>query len=150
MALVGRNDPCPCGSGGKYKKCCLGKDAGPRVVERGGERFITSRGVTEDQLDMAAEFFEQKRRGRGPAQDVADFAQPLTDAADGPTGLQNALSLGSLFWNLAVTKDETLREEMLEDIVKTTQKTEDDAREFRKIAAEMVERHRQMFPEMHR
>ncbi|WP_006745805.1 SEC-C metal-binding domain-containing protein [Thioalkalivibrio paradoxus] len=22
---VGRNDPCPCGSGRKYKKCCLGK-----------------------------------------------------------------------------------------------------------------------------
>jgi len=24
-AKVGRNDPCPCGSGRKYKKCCLGK-----------------------------------------------------------------------------------------------------------------------------
>ena len=23
---AGRNDPCPCGSGKKYKKCCLGKD----------------------------------------------------------------------------------------------------------------------------
>ena len=23
---VGRNDPCPCGSGQKYKKCCLGKE----------------------------------------------------------------------------------------------------------------------------
>ncbi len=26
---VGRNDPCPCGSGLKYKKCCLGKDTFP-------------------------------------------------------------------------------------------------------------------------
>jgi len=25
-AKVGRNDPCPCGSGRKYKKCCLGKE----------------------------------------------------------------------------------------------------------------------------
>jgi hypothetical protein len=25
---VGRNDPCPCGSGKKYKKCCLGKERG--------------------------------------------------------------------------------------------------------------------------
>lgn len=25
---VGRNDPCPCGSGKKYKKCCLNKDRG--------------------------------------------------------------------------------------------------------------------------
>ncbi len=22
---IGRNDPCPCGSGKKYKQCCLGK-----------------------------------------------------------------------------------------------------------------------------
>ncbi|CAK0761686.1 putative SEC-C motif-containing protein [Gammaproteobacteria bacterium] len=26
LATVGRNDPCPCGSGKKYKKCCLDKD----------------------------------------------------------------------------------------------------------------------------
>ncbi len=25
MRSVGRNNPCPCGSGKKYKKCCLGK-----------------------------------------------------------------------------------------------------------------------------
>lgn len=25
MAKIGRNDPCPCGSGRKYKRCCLGK-----------------------------------------------------------------------------------------------------------------------------
>ena len=23
---VGRNDPCPCGSGKKYKKCCMAKE----------------------------------------------------------------------------------------------------------------------------
>lgn len=26
---IGRNDPCPCGSGKKYKKCCLGKQDNP-------------------------------------------------------------------------------------------------------------------------
>jgi len=26
MDKTGRNDPCPCGSGKKYKKCCLPKD----------------------------------------------------------------------------------------------------------------------------
>ncbi|MFA6921036.1 MAG: SEC-C metal-binding domain-containing protein [Gallionella sp.] len=25
-AKVGRNDPCPCGSGKKYNKCCLAKE----------------------------------------------------------------------------------------------------------------------------
>src|ERR1022692_3048369 len=26
MNVIGRNDPCPCGSGKKYKKCCRGRD----------------------------------------------------------------------------------------------------------------------------
>lgn len=26
---VGRNDPCPCGSGKKYKNCCLAKEKTP-------------------------------------------------------------------------------------------------------------------------
>ena len=30
---VGRNDPCPCGSGKKYKKCCLSKDEKNKVLE---------------------------------------------------------------------------------------------------------------------
>ncbi len=29
LAKIGRNDPCPCGSGSKYKKCCLGKAMAP-------------------------------------------------------------------------------------------------------------------------
>jgi len=29
MAKIGRNDRCPCGSGKKYKQCCLAKDEAP-------------------------------------------------------------------------------------------------------------------------
>ena len=32
MDKVGRNDPCPCGSGKKHKKCCI--DFTPRPYER--------------------------------------------------------------------------------------------------------------------
>jgi tetratricopeptide (TPR) repeat protein len=28
-AKIGRNAPCPCGSGKKYKKCCLARDSKP-------------------------------------------------------------------------------------------------------------------------
>jgi hypothetical protein len=31
---VGRNQPCPCGSGRKYKKCCLGKDEAAAAARR--------------------------------------------------------------------------------------------------------------------
>ena len=38
VATVSRNDPCPCGSGLKYKRCCLGKALplrGKRLLWRG-------------------------------------------------------------------------------------------------------------------
>ena len=40
---VGRNEPCPCGSGKKYKKCCLGKQAVPSLAS------TTSAGERADQ-----------------------------------------------------------------------------------------------------
>jgi SEC-C motif-containing protein len=38
MSVIGRNDPCPCGSGKKYKRCCLGKDAPALGAWTAGER----------------------------------------------------------------------------------------------------------------
>ena len=32
MPKIGRNDPCPCGSGKKYKQCCRDKDAAERAA----------------------------------------------------------------------------------------------------------------------
>lgn len=32
MKKVGRNDPCPCGSGKKFKKCCENKMIGKRFM----------------------------------------------------------------------------------------------------------------------
>jgi hypothetical protein len=32
MAKAGRNDPCPCGSGKKFKKCCESKMLGGRFM----------------------------------------------------------------------------------------------------------------------
>lgn len=34
MAKPGRNDPCPCGSGKKYKKCCLATDTAAEQATR--------------------------------------------------------------------------------------------------------------------
>ncbi len=34
MTLIGRNAPCPCGSGNKYKKCCLPKHEREAALQR--------------------------------------------------------------------------------------------------------------------
>ncbi|MFO1432686.1 MAG: SEC-C metal-binding domain-containing protein [Candidatus Competibacteraceae bacterium] len=41
MDKIGRNDPCPCGSGKKYKKCCLGRETPAKAPRVGTERVRT-------------------------------------------------------------------------------------------------------------
>ena len=41
---VGRNDPCPCGSGKKYKSCCFAKS-----VARSGKQKITAKWLNAPQ-----------------------------------------------------------------------------------------------------
>lgn len=43
MNKPGRNDPCPCGSGLKYKKCCLSK--APPPVKDHGETYRRNHGI---------------------------------------------------------------------------------------------------------
>ena len=38
MPRTGRNDPCPCGSGKKYKHCCLDKDRAAEFAPAVGQR----------------------------------------------------------------------------------------------------------------
>jgi protein O-GlcNAc transferase len=38
MATVGRNQPCPCGSGKKYKQCCLASDEAAALAARDQQR----------------------------------------------------------------------------------------------------------------
>jgi len=46
----GRNDPCPCGSGKKYKKCCLPREEAVAVVEAGWLRMRRTEGELIEKL----------------------------------------------------------------------------------------------------
>lgn len=41
MSKIGRNDPCPCGSGKKYKKCCIDKPM-PELELKSFKRYLDS------------------------------------------------------------------------------------------------------------
>jgi len=41
MAKIGRNEPCPCGSGLKYKKCCLRKEAIAKTASQPNKISVT-------------------------------------------------------------------------------------------------------------
>lgn len=62
MAKIGRNDPCPCGRGQKYKRCCLPRDEAAAAAERAaalareteGVAPATVIGADDDGLDEAS------------------------------------------------------------------------------------------------
>jgi tetratricopeptide (TPR) repeat protein len=47
MAKIGRNDPCPCGSGKKYKKCCLPLHEESRAKQQDTGAFSLTPGFTD-------------------------------------------------------------------------------------------------------
>lgn len=155
MTTPTRNGPCPCGSGVKYKKCCLPKQPatpphGGQIVERNGQSMLVSRGVNAAHLDAAAKHFARRPRREGPAAQVMRFAEPLLAAAGTDhERMQRALTLAMAFWNLALL-DGDEHDEMLARLVDKIADGEAHATEFRAIAADMVARHREMFPELHR
>lgn len=61
----GRNDPCPCGSGLKYKRCCLplvSQIPGPVMVARGSLRSVLGVQVWEPSRETQIEVREHVRR----------------------------------------------------------------------------------------
>lgn len=54
--MVARNDPCPCGSGKKYKKCCLPKDREARAQDAAAsdnEVFAGEINAAEEEMEAA-------------------------------------------------------------------------------------------------
>jgi SEC-C motif len=163
----GRNDPCHCGSDKKYKKCHLAQDeaaaraaprppmtgarlTGAQVARQMADTFLTSDDVDDEALAIAEHHFAEKDAGRGPAQQMMDFAQPLVEANDGSTdGLNKALTMGMFFWNLAISPTED-REKAMAEMLASFDKAEMEVRTaFQEMANVMVERHEAMFPELH-
>ena len=45
LVEIGRNEPCPCGSGKKFKKCCLGKDEDALIAPVGARSSVPAVGA---------------------------------------------------------------------------------------------------------
>ncbi|WP_276611668.1 SEC-C metal-binding domain-containing protein [Thiorhodococcus mannitoliphagus] len=79
MSKVGRNDPCPCGSGKKYKKCCLAKDEKKHLentkTDDIGALFEDSPIVDDafDEIDLIEDFEES------PGSDVEPYVSKTID-----------------------------------------------------------------------
>ncbi len=57
MSKVSRNDPCPCGSGKKYKKCCGVKEIEAKKPRLGGARVLPQVGKNPS-INLARKVFK--------------------------------------------------------------------------------------------
>jgi tetratricopeptide (TPR) repeat protein len=71
MAKPGRNDPCHCGSGNKYKKCCQSKD---EAAERDG--------MAEAQAQREARAAERRQEERAAKAEVLARLAAMADVDD--------------------------------------------------------------------
>lgn len=97
-ARVGRNEPCPCGSGQKYKKCCADKDAsaeGSPIAGMSWDAFLTE-GVaqmTPEQVEALSMF------------DLARIDRSKLQA--GPAVVAIRRFLRERYWDLAIATADT-------------------------------------------
>lgn len=62
---IGRNDMCPCGSGRKFKRCCMGKTRAAGSIAAPAPPAKLSLGSEIDKIQQAAEAREAKLREFG-------------------------------------------------------------------------------------
>lgn len=101
---IGRNSPCPCGSGRKYKKCCMGMP--PFIADKFSVDLFERMRANKDRLAAASE----KATASIKVQTADIFGNPVEDPIDACARLETflqwleaqvALTLGqkpALFW----------------------------------------------------
>lgn len=72
---LGRNDPCHCGSGAKYKKCCASKDDAARSAE-----------LAAQAAERAARAQAEREQAEAEGQAVGDEKAPKGGNRNQPVG----------------------------------------------------------------
>jgi hypothetical protein len=104
--MIGKNAPCPCGSGKKYKRCCMRKKPESRPVGNIGPTRLD-----EVRRDVPV-VDEDGCRIVSPAQASMDFIEPLMEKMKPESGedIQAILNTGMLLWNIALNEKRTGQE----------------------------------------
>ncbi len=82
MAKIGRNEPCHCGSGRKYKHCCLEADQASAAAEREAEREAeaASQAALEDDAPLFGEDDRDSGEGLFNGPDMSTAGLPAVPA----------------------------------------------------------------------
>ena len=83
VVKIGRNDPCPCGSGRKYKHCCLVKDEASRRVGASRQAGFETQGELDVSTSLQREITaEVEQRSFSSKEELDEFLGQNTAARD--------------------------------------------------------------------
>jgi hypothetical protein len=91
MSKVNRNDPCPCGSGKKYKQCCMNKDQAPRrqraalanqlATQESGEELVAAVAAYEQRFKEIEKVTQAMDNHQREFQRISNNPKALADHA---------------------------------------------------------------------
>lgn len=153
---IGRNDPCLCGSGKKYKKCCLLDsknyedqseslhDKGPlfqKLENKYKDKPVTLQTAEKAGLDKMSDI-------------ILEFASELLDSANSKQEKEGILSMAIVAWNIAILSDATKLSpiDCIQDFLQTTGIEEESEEEevTAAILLGLIIKKQEMFPNISR
>lgn len=69
MQKIGRNDPCPCGSGKKFKKCCEMKQKHKKINAQVLTPSLSKEHVTQETSKLSSLFFRKASAPKTPPEE---------------------------------------------------------------------------------
>jgi hypothetical protein len=138
MTKLRRNDPCVCGSGKKYKQCCLQHEEQSyrRKTEDPAQEFL--------EQDHSHQFVHSEEIGSYKMSEVLlEYGSDLLETADTGEKKEEAVCLCILAWNLSWLS-ENQRSGVMDALLIKKQSPQEDA--LRKILTELVIRRQVEYP----
>lgn len=136
---LGRNDPCFCGSGRKYKKCCLREQEAEGLVRGAGDFFGESDEEDDPyslskqrefgeiyQKDHPDVFFTSPQESDGckkMSEILLDFADELLEEGDSLEEYKKGIGITVVGWNLSLVPKEQ-QEEFIDSFLESVRKSE--------------------------
>ena len=104
-AKIGRNDPCPCASGLKYKKCCYESKSLANEEFRLQQFQSDFKKKLEASADSEIVFHQPNSHPVKMSEVILEFAEDMLRHADTNAEIRKAITLACAAWNLALLKE---------------------------------------------
>lgn len=147
---LGRNQPCLCGSGKKYKYCCLTNNPNHLVSKHAIEK-------SQEQLKNRVKknlgdtiILHQNELPIKMSEVILELADELLEMANTKRQYQSVIAIAALAWNLATFEDDTQNQHMLESFLTENVHDEQHKKDTLDIITALIKKKNRLFPDINR